>query len=66
MFAVDILPCMCLAAWWSSVENGAKAVVNGPGGAAFAGPTFFGRVDLCFPPLSRFGSFFFELTSDFI
>ena len=40
MLAVDILPCMCLAALCSSVENGAKAVVDGPAGAAFAGPTF--------------------------
>ena len=40
MFAVDILPCMCLAALWSSVGKGAKAVVAGSAGAAFAGPTF--------------------------
>ena len=53
MFAVDKLSCMCLAALWSSVGKGVKAVVTGPAGAAFA-------------PLSRFGSFFFELTSDFI
>ena len=41
VFAVDILPCMCLAALWSSVGKGAKAVVAGPAGAAFAGPTFW-------------------------
>ena len=40
MFAVDILPCMFLAALWSSVWKGAKAVVAGPADAAFAGPTF--------------------------
>ena len=40
MFAVDILPCMCLAALCSSVGKGAKAGVAGPAGAAFAGPTF--------------------------
>ena len=40
MFAVDILPCMCLAALCSSVGKGAKAVVAGPAGAAFAGGTF--------------------------
>ena len=67
MFAVDILPCMCLAALCSSVGKGAKAGVAGPAGAAFAGPTFYGRV--CYPPCSfisfRF-LFLFELTSDFI
>ena len=31
---------MCLAALWSSVGKGDKAVVAGPAGAAFAGPTF--------------------------
>ena len=41
MFAVDILPCMCLAALCSSVGKGAKADVAGPAGAAFAGPTFW-------------------------
>ena len=57
MFAVDILPSMCLAALCSSVGKGAKAS---------AGPTFFGRV--CYPPCSfiSFRFFFFELTSDFI
>ena len=40
MFAVDILPRMCLAALCSSVGKGAKAVVAGPAGAAFAGPNF--------------------------
>ena len=40
MFAVDILHCMCLAALWSSVGKGANAVVAGPTGAAFPGPTF--------------------------
>ena len=40
VFAVDILTCMCLAALWSFVGKGAKAVVAGPAGAAFAGPTF--------------------------
>ena len=55
MFAVDILPCMGLAALWSSVGKGAKAIVAGPAGAAFAGPTFLAEY-----------AFFFELTSDFI
>ena len=41
MFALDILPCMSLAALWSSVGKGAKAVVAGPAGAAFAGPNIF-------------------------
>ena len=40
MFAVDILTCLCLAALLSSVGKGAKAVLAGPTGAAFAGPTF--------------------------
>ena len=40
MFAVDILPCMCLAALCSSVGKVAKAGVAGPAGSAFAGPTF--------------------------
>ena len=44
MFAVDILPCMCFAGLWSSVGKGAKAVVAGPAGAAFAGPTFWPRM----------------------
>ena len=66
MFAVDILPCMFLAALWSSVGKGAKAVVAGPAGAAFAGPTFLAEFAFHRVPLSRFGSFFFELTSDFI
>ena len=66
MFAVDILPCMCLAALWSSVGKGAKAVITGPAVAAFAGPTFLAKYAFHCVPLSRFGSFFFELTSDFI
>ena len=39
-FFICVLPCMCFAALWSSVGKGAKAVVAGPAGAAFAGPTF--------------------------
>ena len=66
MLAVDILPCMCLAALWSSVGKGAKAVVAGPAGAAFAGPTFLAKYAFHRVPLSRFGSFFCELTSNFI
>ena len=57
---------MCLAALWSSVGNGAKAVVAGPAGAAFAGPTFLVEYAFNCVPLSGFGSFFFEFTSDFI
>ena len=57
---------MCLAALWSSVGKGAKAVVAGPADAAFAGPTFLAEYAFHRVPLSRFGSFFFELTSDFI
>ena len=66
MFAVDILPCMYLAALRSSVGKGDKAVVAGPAGAAFAGPTFLAEYAFHRVPLSRFDSFFFELTSDFI
>ena len=68
MFAVDILPCMCLAALCSSVGKGAKAGVAGPAGAAFAGPTFLAEYAFHRIPLSRFVFFFFffELTSDFI
>ena len=58
MFAIDILPCMCLAALCSSVGKGVKAVVAGPAGAAFAGPTFLYFVFFFF--------LIFELTSDFI
>ena len=65
MFAVDILPCMCLAALCSSVGKGAKAGVAGPAGAAFAGPTFWpSMLSTVFLYLVSF--FFFELTSDFI
>ena len=65
MFAVDILPCLCLAALCSSAGKGAKAGVAGPAGAAFAGPTFWPSM---LPPCSfiSFRFFFFELTSDFI
>ena len=66
MFAVDILPCMCLAALCSSVGKWAKAGVAGPKGAAFAGPTFLAEYAIHRVPLSRFVFFFFELTSDFI
>ena len=68
MFAVDKLPCMCLAALCSSVGKGAKAGVAGPAGAAFAGPTFLAEYAIHRVPLSRFVFFFFffELTSDFI
>ena len=65
MFAVDILPCMCLAALCSSVGKGAKAGVAGPAGAAFAGPTLWpSMLSTVFLYLVSF--FFFELTSDFI
>ena len=66
MFAVDILPCKCLAALCSSVGKGAKAGFAGPAGAAFAGPTFLAEYAIHRVPLSRFVFFFFELTSDFI
>ena len=58
MFAVDILPCMCLAALSSSVGKGAKAGVAGPAGAAFAGPTFLAEYAIHRVPLSRFVFFF--------
>ena len=61
MFAVDILPCMCLATLCSSVGKGAKAGVAGPAGAAFAGPTFLAEYAIHRVPLSRFVFFFFEL-----
>ena len=52
MFAVDILPCMCLAALCSSVGKG--ALVAGPAGAAFAGPTFLAEYAIHRVSLSRF------------
>ena len=36
-----ILPCMCLAALWPPVGEGAKAVVAGALSPAFAGPSFW-------------------------
>ena len=66
MFAVDILPCMCLAALCSSVGKGTKADVAGPAGAAFAGPSFLAEYAIHRVSLSRFVFFFFELTSYFI
>ena len=66
MFVFDILPCMCLAALWSPAGKGAKAVVAGPAGPAFAGPTFLAEYAFHRGSLSCFDSFFFELTSDFI
>ena len=57
---------MCLAALWSSVGKGVKPVVAGPAGPAFAGPTLLSEYAFYRVSLSRFGSFFFELTSDFI
>ena len=60
MFAVDILPCMCLAALCSSVGKGAKAGVAGPAGTAFAGPIFMPDYAICRVPLSRF--VFFSLS----
>ena len=62
MFAVDILPCMCLAALCSSVGKGAKAGVAGPAGVAFAGSTFLAEYATCIHrvPLSRF--VFFSLS----
>ena len=68
MFVFDILTCTCmrLAALWSPVEKGAKAVVAGPAVQAFAGHTFLAEYAFCCVPFSRLGSFFFELTSDFI
>ena len=56
MIAFDILPCMCLAALWSPVGKGAKAVVAGPAGPAFAGPTFLVEYAFRRVPFSRFGS----------
>ena len=52
MLAVDILPCMCLAALCSSVWKGAKAVVAAPAGAALAGPTFLAEFAFHRVPLS--------------
>ena len=57
---------MCIAALWSSVGKGVKAVVAGPAGLAFAGPALLSEYAFYRVPLSRLGSFFFELTSDFI
>ena len=64
-----VLLYLCIALYVScrsSVGKGAKAIVAGPAGAAFAGPTFLAEYAFHRVPLSRFGSFFFELTSDFI
>ena len=66
MFVSDILPCMCPAALWSPVGKGAKADVAGPAGPAFAGPTFLAENAFQRVPFTHFGSFFLELTSDFI
>ena len=60
MFAVDILPCMCLAALCSSVGKGAKAAVAGPAGAAFTGPTCLAEYAFQRVPLSCF--VFFSLS----
>ena len=54
MFAVDILPCMCLAALCSSVGKRAKAGIAGPTSAAFVGPTFLAEYAIHRVPLSRF------------
>ena len=66
MFVFDILPCVCPAAWWSPVGKGAKADVAGQAGPAFAVPIFAAENAFRQVPFTRFGSFFFELTSDFI
>ena len=57
---------MCLAALWSPVGKGAKAIVASLAGPAFAGPTFLAEYAFHHVPLSRFGSFFYELTFDCI
>ena len=57
---------MCLAALLSPVGKGAMAVVAGPAGPAFAGPTFLAEYAFHRVPLSRFGSYFFLIASDFI
>ena len=57
---------MCLAALWSPVGKGAKAVVAGLAGPVYAGSTFLAEFAFRRVPLSRFGSFFFDLTTDFI
>ena len=59
MFAVDILPCMCLAACVHLLGKGAKAGFAGPAGAAFAGPTFLAEYAIHRVCLSRF---FFSLS----
>ena len=65
MFAVDILPCMCLAALCSSVGKGAKAGVAGPQVQHLLDPLFWpSMLSTVFLYLVSF--FFFELTSDFI
>ena len=57
---------MSCTALWSPVGKGAKPVVAGPAGPAFAGPTFVAEYALRRVPFSRFSLFFFELTSDLI
>ena len=49
---------MCLAALCSAVGKGANAVVAGPAGAAFAGPTFLAEYAFHRVPLSCFVFFF--------
>ena len=49
---------MCLAALWSSVGKGDKALVAGQAGAEFDGPTFLAEYVFHRVPLSRFGFFF--------
>ena len=51
---------MCLAALWSSVGKGDKAVVAGQAGAEFDGPTFLAEYVFHRVPLSRF--VFFSLS----
>ena len=58
------LTCLvCVLQPWSPVGKGAMAVVASP---AFAGPTFLAEYAFRRVTFSRLGSFFFELTSDFI
>ena len=58
MFVFDTLSCMCLAALQSPVGKEDKAVVAGPAGPAFAGPTFLAKDAFCCVQFSSFGSFF--------
>ena len=62
MFAVDILPCMCLAALWPPIGKVAKDVVAGPAGHELLDPLFWPSLFSDVSLFSPFGLFFLERT----